>query len=82
LSPILKERYTRDWASLLYMDNIEARKLALNLFKYSYYRNGFDFGPETFIHLAPIVIRHAIPGYIERLRSLLNTTDDFKDFIE
>lgn len=82
LSPTLRERYMRDWASLLYMNNPEAQKLALNLFRYSYYRNGFAFGPSTFIHLAPIAIRNAIPGYIETLRSLLTSEDDYSNFVE
>ena len=64
LSPTLRERYMRDWASLLYMSNPEAQKLALNLFRYSYYRNGFAFGPSTFIHLAPVAVRNAVPEYI------------------
>lgn len=82
LSPTLRERYMRDWASLLYMNNPEAQKLALNLFRYSYYRNGFAFGPSTFIHLAPVAVRIAVPEYIETLRSLLTTTDDYSNFIE
>lgn len=82
LSPTLRERYMRDWASLLYMNNPEAQKLALNLFRYSYYRNGFAFGPSTFIHLAPVAVRNAVPEYIETLRSLLTTEDDYSNFIE
>lgn len=82
LSPTLRERYMRDWASLLYMNNPEAQKLALNLFRYSYYRNGFAFGPSTFIHLAPVAVRNAVPEYIETLRTLLTSSDDFSDFVE
>ena len=82
LSPTLRERYMRDWASLLHMSNPEAQKLALNLFRYSFYRNGFAFGPNTFIHLAPTAIRKAIPGYIEKLRRLLNTKEDFSMFVD
>lgn len=82
LSPTLRERYMRDWASLLYMNNPEAQKLALNLFRYSYYRNGFAFGPSTFIHLAPVAVRKAIPEYIETLRSLLTSNDDYSNFVE
>ncbi len=81
LSPTLKERYMRDWASLLYMSNPEAQKLALNLFRYSFYRNGFAFGPNTFIHLAPVAVRNAVPEYIETLRSLLTSEDDYSDFV-
>lgn len=71
LSPILRERYMRDWASLLYMEKPEAHRLALDLFLYSYFRNGFAFGPSTFIHLAPIAVRYAVPEYISTLRSLI-----------
>lgn len=82
LSPTLRERYMRDWASLLYMSNPEAQKLALNLFRYSFYRNGFAFGPNTFIHLAPVAVRSAVPEYIETLRSLLTSEDDYSNFVE
>ena len=82
LSPTLRERYMRDWASLLYMSNPEAQKFALNLFRYSFYRNGFAFGPNTFIHLAPVAVRSAVPEYVETLRSLLTSEDDYSDFVE
>ena len=82
LSPTLKERYMRDWAHLLYMSNPEAQKLALNLFRYSFYRNGFAFGPNTFIHLAPMTVRNVVPEYIETLRSLLTSEDDYSNFVE
>lgn len=82
LSPTLRERYMRDWASLLYMSNPEAQELALNLFRYSYYRNGFAFGPSTFIHLAPVAVRSAIPEYISTLRTLLSSSDDYSQFVD
>lgn len=82
LSPTLRERYMRDWASLLYMENSKAHELALNLFLYSYYRNGFAFGPSTFIHLAPVAIRDAVQGYVSTLRSLLTEEDSYEEFIE
>lgn len=82
LSSTLRERYMRDWASLLYMQNPEAQKLALNLFRYSFYRNGFAFGPNTFIHLAPVAVRKAIPEYISTLRALLTSSDDYGQFVD
>lgn len=82
LSAILKDRYSRDWVSLLYSSNPKARKLALDLFKYNFYRNGFAFGPNTFIHLAPVALRRLIPGYINKLRALLTEEDDFTPFID
>ena len=81
LSSILKERYIRDWASLLYMNNPKANKLALDLFRYSFYRNGFAFGPNTFIHLAPIAVRIAIPEYINTLRDIKDSSISYKEFI-
>lgn len=82
LSNALRERYMRDWTTLLYMDNPKAQELALNLFRYSYYRNGFAFGPNTFIHLAPTAIRLAVPGYIDTLRGLLISEDDLSQFVD
>lgn len=83
LSPTLRERYMRDWATLLYKDNPEAQKLALNLFRYSFYRNGFAFGPNTFIHLAPVALRKAVPEYISTLRALVNwNEDDYSQFVD
>lgn len=82
LSPTLRERYMRDWTSLLYKDNPKAQELALNLFRYSYYRNGFAFGPNSFIHLAPVAVRKAIPGYIDTLRTLLTLNDDYSQFMD
>ncbi len=83
LSPTLRERYMRDWVSLLYKSNPEAQKLALNLFRYSFYRNGFAFGPNTFIHLAPVALRKAVPEYISTLRTLVNwNEDDYSQFVD
>lgn len=82
LSPQLKEKYMRDWASLLYMDNPVANKLALDLFAYNYHRNGFSFGPNSFIHLAPNVLRETIPNYISTLRDILNNPDDYRQFAD
>lgn len=81
LSPTLRDRYMRDWTTLMYMDNPKAQELALNMFLYSYYRNGFAFGPSTFIHLAPVSVRNAVPGYIEKLRDIMNNQDSFQEFI-
>ena len=81
LSSSLREKYMRDWQSLLYMGK-DASDLALNLFRYSFYRNGFAFGPNTFIHLAPTIVRQAVPEYISTLRELLTSEDTYEDFIQ
>lgn len=82
LSSILRENFMRDWSTLLYMDNKEANDLALDLVRYSFYRNGFAFGPSTFIHLAPYLVRIAVPEYIETLNSLMSNEDDYSDFVD
>ena len=82
LSAILRDRFMNDWEYLLYMNNPEAHKLALDLFRYSSYRNGFAFGPSTFIHLAPTAIRKAIPEYIDTLRIILDNEIKVDNFID
>ena len=82
LNDILRERFTRDWSFLLYSNNPEAQKLALNLFRYCYYRNGFAFGPGTFIHLSPVSLRKAIPRYVDKLEKLLSEDAGYYEFIE
>jgi hypothetical protein len=72
LNSILKDRYMQDWEYLLYMDNPQARQLALDLFLYNFYRNGLSFNSETFSHLASVLVRTAVPGYIDTLYSLLD----------
>lgn len=80
LSATVKENFTRDWASLMYMQNPEAQSLAMNLIRYSYYRQGFAFGPSSFIHFAPVVVKQAIPEYINELKNIMNNPDDFNQF--
>lgn len=62
--------YSRDWLSLLYSPNPKAVELGLNLFKYASFMGGFGFGPNSFIHMAPVLLRKAIPGYEQTLRIL------------
>ena len=79
----VKAQYTNDWESLLYMDpNSIGPKLALALFKYSYFRSGLGFSPNSFGHLAPISIRESIPGYRKALNSMMNKDFMYKGFAE
>lgn len=81
LTPQLRDSFMRDWESLMYMDNPEANRLAMSLFKYSFFRNGFAFGPVTFTHLAPTSVRVAIPEYVSTLMSTIDSRDDLKQFV-
>ena len=81
MSPEMKEQYTNDWESLLYMDPAGiGPKLALALFKYSYFRSGLCFSPNSFGHLAPISLRESISGYKEALNAMFDTSISFDDF--
>lgn len=70
LTAIQKERYMSDWESMLYDDNEFVRSLAVNLFRYSYYRNGFGFGPDSFMHLCPLAVKLAIKDYADVLQKM------------
>ena len=77
----MKENFSRDWANLLYMNNPSANRLALDLFRYGYFRGGFGFSPSSYMHLAPVVLIENIPGYIEAERGILGSEDDYSAFV-
>lgn len=74
--PQTRDEFTAVWQQLFYAKNEdgstnqELRNLALDLFKYCYYRNGFRFASGTFAHLAPAEARIFFPGYVEMLKSM------------
>ena len=70
LSNEKRDAFMRDWESLLYMKNPNARKLAVDLARYYFYRNGFGFGPNNATHLMPTNVKLAIPEYREALNKL------------
>ena len=82
LSKIIKERYGRDWASLLYSENPIAQRLALDLALYSYFKNGLGFGPNSFGYILPLEVRMNIPGYIDTLRSIMDSEDSYREFAD
>ena len=82
ITPILREKYTRDWATLLYMENPEAQRLALNLVRYDFFRNGLSFGPSSYVHLAPLEVLLSIPEFREALREITISEDDYSYFID
>lgn len=55
------------WAILLRSEEKAIRDLAIDLFKYNMYTNGFSYGMYEFSHMAPISVLMAIPGYIDTL---------------
>mgnify|MGYP003147121858 CR=1 FL=1 len=49
-----KELERQTWKNMLLSENSEARRLALDLVKYSYFSNGYAFGPNSFFNLIPV----------------------------
>lgn len=78
LSTSQRESYIRDWTSLMYMENPVAQELARDLFLYNFYRNGFAFGPTSFIHLAPVLLRKQFPGYVQVLEETLQNPESIE----
>ena len=59
--------------SLLYMDNPEAQKLAVNLFNYAYFKEGLGYGPNSFSQYFSTTFKTSFPEYINTLRELYNS---------
>lgn len=85
--------FERSWAEMLKDDNPQIRSIALKLFLYGFYTNGFDVDTQTIIQYAPLEIKKAlnIPtavnedgSYVDFLRLVLNqnvqTVIDDADF--
>lgn len=75
LSSDEREDISRGWADLLHDKDPGVQAVALNLFRYAFFRTGFGFSPMSFMHLCPVEVQHAVPEYVETLRSL---KDDLK----
>lgn len=54
-----KELLGSSWTELYRQDS----NLAIDLFKYCFFKGGIGFNPKTFMSLLPIFIREDIPGY-------------------
>lgn len=70
LTPMMRETLMRDFDMLLYMDNPAAQKLAVDLFIYSYYKDGFKFGPNSFGTFFSSNFISSFPEFIGALREL------------
>lgn len=72
LTDAMRDRMIRDWEMLLFDEHPEIRQFAADLFIYSTFRNGFGFGPNSFIHLASSLLKSSIPGYLKVLKGMKN----------
>ena len=72
----MRDEFTTVWQQLFYVKDEngkpirELRDLALDLFKYCFFRNGFRFSSGTFAHLAPAEARLMFPGYVQMLDAM------------
>lgn len=65
------------WNQMLRVGDAGIYKLAIDLFKYNLYTNGFTYGAYEFSHFAPFSVLMATPGYKNALLKILKS--DFKD---
>ena len=65
-----RESLQRDFDILLYMDNKAAHQLAIDLFMYSFYQEGFNFGPNTIGGMFSTLFLDSIPEYVQALRNI------------
>ena len=74
------------WNELLNSEDKSIRQLAIDLFKYNMYTNGFGYGMYEFSHFAPFSVLERTPGYLTALEGILNQSwednDDKENFIQ
>ena len=68
---------TASWGAMLSSSEEAIRKLAIDLFKYNLYTNGFSYGMYEFAHFAPFSVLMSTPNYIEALKDILKS--EWKD---
>ena len=69
LTPRMKASIRRDLDILLYSKDPEIVELGIDLFKYSYYNNGFNYGPNSFGSYFDSVYWNSVPRVLELLRT-------------
>lgn len=65
-----RESLQRDFDMLLYMDNKAAQQMAIDLFMYSFYKEGYNFGPNTIGGMFSTLFLDSIPEYVQALRNI------------
>lgn len=53
--------------------DVSVRDLAIDLFKYNLYTNGFSYGMYEFAHFAPFSVILQTPGYVNALQGILKS---------
>ena len=78
LTPLMKASIRRDLDMLLYNDDPEIVKLGINLFKYSFYNNGFNYGPNSFGSYFDSVYWNSMPRVLNLLRTFKHNDTSIK----
>lgn len=66
----LREMFMRDFEKLLYMDNPDARQFATDLLAYSFYLDGFNFGPNSYGNFFSTVFLNSYPELVNALSAM------------
>ena len=74
LTSSMRESLMRDFDTMLYM-NEDAQKLVLDLFMYSYYKYGLNFGPNSFSTFFSTNFLNSIPEVVNCLRDMSFTIE-------
>lgn len=69
LTAMMRESLMRDFDTLLYMGP-EAQKLAIDLFMYSFYKEGLKFGPNSFGTFFSTAFINSFPEFVMALRQM------------
>lgn len=70
LSQSAKDTYMRDFDGLLYSDNPVAHRLAIDLFMYSYYAEGLNYGPNNYGYFFSTFFLNRMGTYVQSLRDM------------
>lgn len=70
----IKDNLSSAWVDL-YKSGEEGKKLAIDLFKYNFFKGGLGFDPRTFTHLLPVQLKQQIPGYTNTFKNIPSITD-------
>lgn len=82
LTPLMKASIRRDLDMLLYSEDPEVVELGVNLFKYSFYNNGFNYGPNAFGSYFDSAYWNAMPRVMELLRTFKHNNTEVRKSLQ
>ena len=68
-----RDLISSSWNAMLASGDKSIRDLAIDLYKYNLYTNGFSYGMYEFSHFAPFSVIMSTPKYIDALRQVLSS---------